>query len=175
MKLTPLVLILGISATAASAPALAQGLLGGSGNLPTSSGQGSLAKSGNLTVVPGLPAASSSGTTPNFPGDPHQSTTVAKAGAGSNGVNAIVNGGDLAPGVVVNKTVATPAAANSGANRNVSAAIEAGTQKDNDLSSGLLGRAIVTRNNGAQQNTTFREVDLNVPKAVNNVNASNAH
>jgi hypothetical protein len=161
-------LLLGCAATAASAaPALAQGLLGGS--LPTSS-QGALANSGNLTLVPGAAVASTTGTTPNFPGDPHQSTTLVKAGAGTSGATAAVNGGDLAPGVVVNKTVATPAAAHAGANRNVSAIVEAGTQQDNNLQSGLLGRAIVTRNNGAQQTTTFRQVDLNVPKALNNVN-----
>ncbi len=151
MKLTPLMIILGLSAAAGAAPALGQGILANSGNLALPSST--------------APVASSSGAAPHFPGDPHQSTTIVAVGAGTNGVSPGANGGDLGHGIGVDKSVAAPSAASAAGNHNGAVILEAGTQKDNNLQSGLLGRAIVTRNNGAQQTTTFREVDVNLPKA----------
>ena len=151
MKLTPLMIVLGLSAAAGAAPALGQGILANSGNLALPSST--------------APVASSSGASPHFPGDPHQSTTVVALGAGTGGVSPGANGGDLGKGIGVQKNVAAPSATSAAGNHNATVIVEAGTQKDNDLQSGLLGRAIVTRDNGAQQKTTFREADVNLPKA----------
>ena len=134
-----------IAVVSAASPSLAQTNLAGSGNLLGTQG-GSL--------------VSTTSTQPNWPHDPHQSSTMVAATGGGGGANASANGGDLAPNVVANKNVATPGSNSSLANRSVGVVAEVGTNKDNDLQSGLTGRAFVTQTNGSQQTTTYRSVTL---------------
>ena len=146
-----LLIVSSIAAFSMSAPALAQS---------------SLANSGNLLGTGSGGVVGTTGTQPRWPGDPHQSATAVRVGAGTSGGGVNANGGDLAPSVVASKTASAPVSNPTLGNRGVSVIGQVGTQQDNNLRSGVLGRGFVTTNNGSQQSTTFREVDVNPTRAL---------
>lgn len=122
--------------------------------------QAQLAGAGNLLSTGAAPP-----TGPSAPN--HQSTTMVNAGGSTRGVIAGVNGGDLAPGVVNNKIIATPkAAAGSVAPRSAATYVQLGAQN------GVTARAAVSNNLGVGPTSAYRSVDVHLPAGANGANGN---